>query len=135
MEKHILILTHGKFGEELLRSVEMIVGPVENVTTGSLMPGFPPEEFLELITEQIKSIDEETEVLCLVDLFGGTPCNTALRINYDRPLRIVPGLSLPLLIEAVSQRAFLDMDSLVSTIVEAANSACFDVLSKRKVEG
>lgn len=130
MEKHILILTHGKFGEELLRSVEMIVGTVENVSSVSLMPGMPPEQFQEQVLEKVNLLDKDTEILCLVDLFGGSPSNIALRINYERPLRIVSGLSLPLLIEATMQREYLEMNELVEKIVEATQSGCFDISAK-----
>lgn len=135
VEKHLLILTHGRFGEELLRSVEMIVGPVENAATISLMPGMPPEVFQAEVEKLVGTIDKDKEILCLVDLFGGSPCNIALRVNYDRPLKIVSGLSLPLLIEAVSQREYLEMDELVETMVQSAQMGCFDVLKTKKVEG
>ena len=31
MNKEIVICTHGKFGEELVHSAEMIVGPMKNI--------------------------------------------------------------------------------------------------------
>lgn len=38
MEKHILVLTHGDFGESLLKSAQMIIGEVSEVTSVSLTP-------------------------------------------------------------------------------------------------
>ena len=38
MNKEIVICTHGKFGEELVHSAEMIVGPMKNIKIFSLLP-------------------------------------------------------------------------------------------------
>ena len=50
MEKDlcIFVCTHGKFGEELIKSAEMIAGKSENVYSFSLLPGMPPEEYKEM---------------------------------------------------------------------------------------
>lgn len=127
VNKHILILTHGNFGKELLKSLEMIVGDVRDISTVSLMPGVAPEHFQEEVFKTLMLLDKEAEVLCLVDLFGGSPCNIAMRIAYDRPMRIVSGLCLPMLIEATSQRDDLEMDPLIKQIVETSQSGCFEI--------
>ena len=51
MEKDlcIFVCTHGRFGEELIKSAEMIAGKSENVYSFSLLPGMPPEEYKEMI--------------------------------------------------------------------------------------
>ena len=35
----VFVCTHGRFGEELMKSAEMIAGEAENVFAFSLMPG------------------------------------------------------------------------------------------------
>lgn len=45
MFKKILIGTHGYFGEELLKSAEMIIGKIENVSVFSLAPTMSFEEY------------------------------------------------------------------------------------------
>ena len=35
----IIVITHGEFGIELIKSAEMIMGPQENVTGFGLRPG------------------------------------------------------------------------------------------------
>ena len=51
MEKDlcIFVCTHGRFGEELIKSAEMIAGKSENVYSFSLLPGMPPEEYKEMM--------------------------------------------------------------------------------------
>ena len=44
-EKKIIIGTHGKFGEELIKSAEMIIGNLENIKVFSLSSDMLPEEY------------------------------------------------------------------------------------------
>ena len=41
---NIIIGTHGRFGEEIIKSAEMIVGKMENVRAVSLLPEMSFEE-------------------------------------------------------------------------------------------
>lgn len=96
-DKEILVLTHGQFGEELVKSAEMIVGSLENVSALSLMPDMSAEEF-KSITEDFLE-DTDNEVICLVDLFGGTPSNTIMYLSQNYNITIVSGVNLPMLLE------------------------------------
>ena len=68
----VFVCTHGRFGEELMKSAEMIAGEAENVFAFSLMPGMQPEDYRAMLEKQLEKLGDG-KVLCLVDLFGGTP--------------------------------------------------------------
>ena len=50
----VFVCTHGRFGEELMKSAEMIAGEAENVFAFSLMPGMQPEEYRAMLEKQLE---------------------------------------------------------------------------------
>ena len=101
----IIIASHGEFADGILQSATMIVGEQENVAAVVLQPSEGPDDIRKKIEEAAASFDTD-EVLVLADLWGGTPFNQANSIyeqNKDK-WAIVAGLSLPMLIEALTAR-------------------------------
>ena len=101
----IIIASHGEFAEGILQSATMIVGEQENVAAVVLQPSEGPDDIRKKIEEAAASFETD-EVLVLADLWGGTPFNQANSIyeqNKDK-WAIVAGLSLPMLIEALTGR-------------------------------
>lgn len=120
---NIVIGTHGRFGEELVKSAEMIVGKMENVKTVSLLPMMSFEEFMQ----QADSVfsDLEGPVLALVDLYGGTPCNvlTALTKKYHH--NVITGVNLPMLINlylSIDDEE-LNMDKVIKNCIDNLKSS------------
>lgn len=94
---NIIVATHGHFGEELVKSAEMIAGKMENVKTLSLLPELSFEDFMKqadaLIANTVKPI------IVLVDLYGGTPCNVMTVLSKKYHYDVVTGVNLPMLID------------------------------------
>ena len=59
----IFVCTHGRFGEELIKSAEMIAGETENVFSFSLLPGMPPEDYHSMLEKQLEKL-HDGKVLC-----------------------------------------------------------------------
>lgn len=95
----IFIFNHGHFGEELIKSAEMIVGKIDNIHSHSLLPGMSIEEFYELSEKSLQKYDGKKIVLC--DLYGGTPSNVALMLSEKYNLEIICGVNLGMLIDLV----------------------------------
>ncbi|MHC5228704.1 PTS sugar transporter subunit IIA [Enterococcus sp. LJL99] len=111
---NIIVATHGRFGEELVKSAEMIIGETNNVYALSLLPEKSFEDFYEETKEIFTEIEGPT--IALVDLFGGTPSNvlTALTQKYEH--KVVSGLNLPLFIELYMKATLsdtIDLDQLI----------------------
>lgn len=101
----IIIASHGEFAQGILQSATMIVGEQENVAAVVLQPSEGPDDVRKKIEDAAASFDTD-QVLVLADLWGGTPFNQANSIyeqNKDK-WAIVAGLSLPMLIEALTAR-------------------------------
>lgn len=99
----VFVCTHGRFGEELMKSAEMIAGEAENVFAFSLMPGMQPEDYRTMLERQLEKLGDG-KVLCLVDLFGGTPCTTCAILSKTYDMQVISGLNLAMYIEVTSQK-------------------------------
>ncbi len=106
-----IIVTHGDFGRELLKSVEMIVGKQENACAISLNPGDSPEGLKNRILEAMNG----TGHICVfTDMYGGTPFNVSIDILQDRYFHLLTGVNFPMLIEYFMKED-MNMDELVET--------------------
>ena len=99
----VFVCTHGRFGEELMKSAEMIAGEAENVFAFSLMPGMQPEDYRAMLEKQLEKLGDG-KVLCMVDLFGGTPCTTCAILSKTYDMQVISGLNLAMYIEVTSQK-------------------------------
>ncbi|WP_026931932.1 PTS sugar transporter subunit IIA [Glycomyces tenuis] len=113
----IVIATHGRFGEELLASAELILGPMENVHTASLLPGEDPAGFAAKL-DALEGVEKGG--IILTDLFGGTPSNVAAAFASRHGHLVISGVNLPLLVEVESFRDQLLEDPHVLEDVLAA---------------
>lgn len=98
--KHLILCSHGHFAQEVVKAAEMIGGKMNDLTTFSLLPGMSMPEFRNIIENDIKTMDGP--ILCLVDLYGGTPSTTVLTLMKDYDIDMVTGLNLATLIETYS---------------------------------
>ncbi len=117
----IIIGTHGKFSEQLLKTSEMIFGKQENVATVTFEPGEGTEQLMAKYEDALKSLDTKDGVVFMVDLFGGSPFNAASRIVIDNEnMDIITGVNLPMLLEAYGLRETVELKELVDIAETAA---------------
>lgn len=107
---NIILASHGEFVEGLLESSKMIFGEQENIATVTLMPNEGPEDLKAKLVRAVESFGTESEVLFMVDLWGGSPFNQASVVYEDMKERsaIVSGVNLPMLLEALGSRMGVD---------------------------
>lgn len=130
MSNQLIICTHGEFGKEMIRSAEMIVGKLEGVYSFSLKMGMQPMDFRQQVVDLIEAHPED-QFLCLVDLFGGTPCNMVASINKEN-LEIVSGLNLAMLIETYSLLQTTSIQALKDIAIQTLLNSGVDVRAKFK---
>ena len=126
MKKMLMLCTHGRFGEELIRSAEMITGPLKNVQAFSLMPGMDPFDYAHMLEKWIDK-HPDAQFLCLADLFGGTPSNMLSSLIRKKHIEVVTGLNLAMLIECCSQLEVLEMPQLKECALTSLRNSGFDV--------
>jgi len=120
--KALLVITHGNFGIELVKSVEMIIGEQEDVNALGLNPGDSVEDLRESadrIVEANKEAGKET--IILVDILGGSPSNVALYLMKKHGIKLVTGVNMYMLIEMFSQKDSVESaDELCDIMIETA---------------
>ena len=100
MSKQLVLISHGRFCEELQRSTEMIMGPQESIHSVALLPEEGPDDFLAKFLDTIKDFDD---YLVLADLLGGTPCNVVSRLIMEgKEIELYAGMNLPMVIEFIN---------------------------------
>lgn len=122
---NIVIATHGKFGEEIIKSAEMIVGKMNNIQSVSLLPSMSFEDFANEADTVLRNLTGDT--LVLVDLYGGTPCNvfTALTKKYNH--NVITGLNLPMLIDLyinVNDSNYVKVNETIENCISILKESC-----------
>ncbi|KXT72665.1 putative PTS system, galactosamine-specific IIA component [Streptococcus sp. DD10] len=100
MGKQLILVSHGRFCEELKGSTEMIMGPQENIHTVALLPEDGPEDFTRKFQAVIENFDD---FVVFADLLGGTPCNVVSRLIMEgQDIELYAGMNLPMVIEFIN---------------------------------
>ncbi|MFA9494065.1 PTS sugar transporter subunit IIA [Streptococcus sp. E17BB] len=96
MAKNLILVSHGRFCEELKKSTEMIMGPQDCIHTVALLPEEGPEDFRAKFDETIAGLEN---VVVFADLLGGTPANVVSRALLEgADLDIYVGMNMPMVI-------------------------------------
>ncbi|QIL50370.1 PTS mannose transporter subunit IIAB [Weissella coleopterorum] len=105
---NFIIASHGEFASGIKMSGQMIFGDQENVEVVTFMPNEGPDDLHQKFVDAINRFEggDDSQVLFLVDLWGGSPFNQANLIVAEHPdnMAMIAGLNLPMLIEAYSAR-------------------------------
>ncbi|MDT2715103.1 PTS sugar transporter subunit IIA [Enterococcus gallinarum] len=96
MEKQLVLISHGRFCEELKKSTEMIMGPQSEIQTVPLLPEEGADDFRQKLAAVIA--DSQNPVV-FADLLGGTPCNAASRLIMEgATFELYAGMNMPMVI-------------------------------------
>lgn len=126
----LIVGTHGSFSKELINSAELIYGKLENVSYITFLPGEGQSDLINKYNSIINKLDKNYGILFLVDLFGGSPFNTASILAMDNDnMDVVTGVNLPMLLEVYSN---IDSSTLEDLVEIAINSAQKSVRSLKK---
>lgn len=99
----IILVTHGLFGEELLKSAEMIVGKQDEIDTVSMESSSSLGAVADKIEIAIKKYEDYGAII-FTDMFGGSPSNVSMAYLGSKNIEVVSGVNLPMLIKAFSMR-------------------------------
>jgi PTS system mannose-specific IIA component len=84
----VLITTHGNLGDELIKSAELIKGPLNDILHICVDQAKDVENLKKEISNAIKKLDKGKGVLVLTDLFGGTPSNISLSFMKEGKVEV-----------------------------------------------
>ncbi len=122
---YIILLTHGRWGEELIKGAEMIAGPIKNIYAFSLFPEQPIKNYLSKVEAVLKNMS--TEAIVLTDLFGGTTSNVALMLFRKYKCHVASGLDIAMLIAADELRKEYGGGELIEMIIDRSTNNCKNI--------
>lgn len=100
----VIVVSHGNLAKELVRSAEMLMGESQQMGYEGIMPDESADLFYERVLALTEKVDTGSGIIAMVDLYGGTPCNTVYRISCQHKIRIVTGVNLPMVMAAIAER-------------------------------
>ena len=112
MTVNVLIITHTDVGQAMLQVVKTTFGEVP-AHWHQLSVNYQQDrdKILEQLTGYIHKLPGDDGTLIIADVFGATPCNTALELTKIAKLRLISGVNLPMLFKLVTY-ASLPLDEL-----------------------
>ncbi len=102
MSRQLVLISQGKFCEELKKSSEMIMGPQEDIYTLPLLP----EDGTETYKQKFLTVtDSLNDFVVLCDLLGGTPANIISKLIMEgQQITLYAGMNLPMVIEFINSQ-------------------------------
>ena len=114
----VLIISHGALGESLIHAASHVLGrrPLRVRQVGVTVHD-DPEAMLAQAGDLVQQLDDGSGVLVLTDIYGATPGNIALRLLEPGRVEGISGVSLPMLVRALTYR-----DRPLAVVVDKALS-------------
>ena len=127
----VLLVSHGHLAQEALATARMVYGePTGKVTTLGFCPGESQDELLLKIEAAVRdSAPRGCLVMC--DILGGSPFLMAAKafveLRDEVPIEVISGLSLGMLVEALSAQEDASLSDAKSQALAAAQQSIRDV--------
>ena len=123
----ILLITHGTFGESLIQNVCHVLNK-RPLLIGQLGVAAQddPLDILPMAKLLLKEVDEGDGVLIMTDILGATPSNLALKLLVPGTIEGVAGVSLPMLLRALTYRKG-DMDTLMQKAISGGRDGVINM--------
>lgn len=120
MSRQLVLISHGKFCEELKKSTEMIMGPQEDIYTLPLLP----EDGTETYKQKFLTVtDSLNDFVVLCDLLGGTPANIISKLIMEgQQITLYTGMNLPMVIEFINSQ-------MIGSEPEFVRAGCESIVS------
>ena len=124
-----LIASHGKLAEGLYDTFVMVMGKNENLSFfGAYTKA--EEDMEESVRKYVDGIKEGDELIVLTDVFGGSVNNEFMKYIGRKNFYLVSVLSLPLLIEMVTDSE-PDIAKRIQVITDRASQFVWDCNSMK----
>lgn len=123
----ILLLSHGPVCTALLESAQMIGGTAENVRALPLLEDADIGEYGQTAMDTFHAMPAGSIVL--FDLASGTPFNQMMLQSGGVRFPGLCGMNLPILLEALTLREFMQGEELTAALEAAGHNALLNISS------
>ncbi len=133
----IVVVTHGKLGEALIETAEIIFNEkLKSITAVSIDLNQDVEKLRQKLNDGITAVDSNRGILILTDMFGGTPSNLSYSFLEEGRIEVISGVNLPVLVKAINLREKdRDLHQIAKTVEEYGKksiSLASDILKGNK---
>jgi PTS system ascorbate-specific IIA component len=112
----ILLITHAPLGKAFIDAATHVFrSRPDRLEAIDVIADQDPAEVRRLAADLIARIDDGDGVLVMTDVMGGTPSNCTLPLCQPGHVEVVAGISLPMLLRALTYR-----NDTVDVVVEMA---------------
>lgn len=118
--KKIVLAGHGNFASGLYSSAKIILGEQNFVSCLDCYVN-QEQDVEKEISDILDSFDENDEIICLTDLFGGSVNNAFMKIIGTKDIKLITGTNLYLLIYLILNIE-MEIDELIKTSIKEAKN-------------
>lgn len=111
----LLLMSHGDFAKELIKSAELILGKQDNFETLGVHLDDQIDDLKAMMFTKINTLNTENGLIVFTDIIGGSPMNLAGYLLERDNILICSGMNLPILLECLLNRD-KQMDELENKI-------------------
>ena len=123
----IFLITHGTFGESLIQNVCHVLNKrPPQISQLGVAAQDDPLDVLPMAKLLLNEVDQGDGVLILTDVLGATPANLALKLLEPGRVEGVAGVSLPMLLRALTYRKG-DMDTLLKKAISGGHDGVINM--------
>jgi PTS system mannose-specific IIA component len=124
----ILLITHGTFGESLIQNVCHVLNkrPLLIAQLGVAAQD-DPLDILPLAKLLLNEVDGGKGVLVMTDIYGASPANLALKLLEPGRVEGVAGVSLPMLLRAITYRN-KGMETMIAKAISGGRDGVMNML-------
>lgn len=96
----IIIVSHGKYANEIISSVEMVCGKEHNLEALTLSESESLDNFINKLNLKINN-SNFNDFLVLVDFLGGTPYNATQNFIMKDNVEVITGVNIPMVLKII----------------------------------
>lgn len=124
----IVLVSHGGQSKGMLDTVQMLLGPQEDIAAYSLLPDQTVDSFKETLRGEIEQYGAEN-IVFLSELKQGSPFNALVDLTRDYALYHLTGTNLAMLMTIVMERDDdgATAESVCAAAMETAAESIYDV--------
>ena len=124
----IVLVSHGEQCKGMLNTVQMLLGPQENIAAYCLYPESTVEDYAAQLRKEVEQYGADN-IVFLSELKQGSPFNALVSLTRDYDLHHLTGTNLAMLMTIVMERDDdgATADSVCEAAMETASESIYDV--------
>lgn len=124
----IVLVSHGEQSKGMLNSVQMLLGPQENIIAYSLYPEQTVDDLAQLLRAEVETYGAEN-IIFMSELKLGSPFNAVVSLTRDYDIYHISGTNLATLMTVVMERddENITAEEICAAAMETAMDSIVDV--------